>query len=130
MGPGQHLKKSFGLRSCFDACLSCLVDFLQSRELRILACVCLEFKPCYVGIQVDTRIILNLVERPISQFPVWSFLTNAEACRLASVTFYILEWSQIQTRAIAQGRGLNLPTCIESDPELIAYYDLSTRFGY
>ena len=128
MGPGQHLKKSIQLRS-FDACLSCLTVFLQSRELRILARVCLQFKPCYVGIQVDTRTILNLLERPLSQFTVWSFLTNAEACRLASVTFYILEWSQIQTRAIAQRRGLRLPTFVESDPELIAYYDLSTRFG-
>ena len=93
------------------------MGFLPSRDLRILGTVCLHFRCYYVGVPVDTRLILHLLQLPAEKFNVWSFLTSAEACRLASVTFNVLEWSHIQTRGISGCKFLNLPSCVESDPE-------------
>ena len=125
LGAG-HVCEKMVLRSCVAAvCVTLMATvFLRAREVRIVARTSRMLSMFYVGIPVSTSSVLRFVQMPSTQ-RFWSFLTNMEACLFACATFELLEWAHIATRAFD---SVNLPQCVESDPETIAWYHLWTRF--
>ena len=103
-----------------------VLPFLVSRDIRIMAAGSVTLKSYYVGIRVDGAAVVRLIKDLRPGHDVWSFLTNAEAVKLASSTFEVSDWAAITTKYL-NSRGLRLHRCVESEYSLIVWYDLWSR---